>query len=395
MRKTLMEPLNEPVLAVLKHEKKQEYSEWRLPMSFLEGGTAGYQNRDFRNSDGTPVIDPDTYCKLRNEVMAVGTTASRKFWLFFFILFIALHGLSMYYLGFVDSVNKVPDKEMTAFFYLVLLLMPFVSKYFIFKKADADLHEIVRKYKGHFYEAYGVTVGYSKCTKRVRWLADDSGVYLLRPRTLFTPEAESDPTDFDGNFPPIHMCLGMPGNVHIDEAVYDSSMKVDANVWELLQSTHKEMEPFALSKRYWRLQPYFFAAYNIISIWFSDLPYCFLKVHGDETFHNLLIQFLTLGCMTFIVTMTDTVGSVRNYQEISERVNAALKKDENTSHLTLSFLATKPDLMENQRYQFARLGVLDPFPPAPVEHRHHQPVRQVGTPPQIQNRLLRRVLRFT
>ena len=187
----------------------------------------------------------------------------------------------------------------------------------------------------------------------------------------------------------------MPGNVHIDEAVYDSSLKVDASVWELLQSTHKEMEPFALSKLYWRIQPYFFVAYNIISIWFIDLPYCFLKVQGDGTFHNLLMQFLTLGCMAFIVTMTDTVGSVRNYQEIADRVNAALQEDENTSHLTLTFLATKPDLMENQRYQFGRLGVLDPLP-APIENRrHHHQDRQVGTPPQIQHRLLRRVLRFT
>ena len=76
MEKALTEPLIvEPVLLEEDESKEEEYSEWKLLIAHVLKSSVnpGYQNRDFRKKDGTPVIDPDVYRKLQNDVTTIST----------------------------------------------------------------------------------------------------------------------------------------------------------------------------------------------------------------------------------------------------------------------------------------------------------------------------------
>ena len=80
MENVLREPLIEGLVG--NDCESREFSEWKLlptPIGLLPTvRNPGYVNRDFRNSTGTPVVDPDTYRKLENEIMAIGTSLFRN-----------------------------------------------------------------------------------------------------------------------------------------------------------------------------------------------------------------------------------------------------------------------------------------------------------------------------
>ena len=132
MEKALTEPLIESVLDdddERKQEEEQEHSEWKLLLAHVlkTSVNPGYQNRDFRNSDGTPVIDPDVYRKLQNEVTTIHTWSSRKQWSLYLILIVFAQN------AWEGEVSSLP--RIVGVYSLALILFHLGSHYFVFKRS--------------------------------------------------------------------------------------------------------------------------------------------------------------------------------------------------------------------------------------------------------------------
>ena len=334
MEKALREPLLGPGV----EEENQEYSVWFLYLkdsiigrnSFVPGS---YLNRDFRKSDGTPVVDLVTYRKLKSEADAISSRLSTRHWVLYFVLVVVVKALRRHIsvMGFLCA------------FSLALILFHRVSRNVLFKKADAELLALIDSYYEHFLETHGVTLHHRKCTKFFRWWNDDSGLYLRRPRTLLIPAAGSDAEESDGTFPPIYIHLTLPGNVYLHEKSQDASMKVDANAFALLQSMQKEMfQPSSLYRWFHVIVKHAGFVHMVGSIWFID---SLLRI-----FNGAVVLFVI-----FVIGLEVQGGrDQRIYQEITQRVNTALQKDENTAHLTLEY-HDSADFCD-RRYQFAQQG---------------------------------------
>jgi hypothetical protein len=349
MEKSLTEPLIEPVLAVLEHEE-QEYSEWRILYTrhpyFVD---TEYQNRDFRNSDGTPVVDPETYRILQEEIYAIGGRSSRRQNILFMVLYVP-------FLLFAPRIDA-PSGNGVIFVVLALMTLYHVlCDHFIFKKVDIELLEIVRSYETRFCEEYGVTLGHAKCSPgHYRWFKDDSGIYLRRPRTAVIPVSSQGRDEPCEEFPPIYIRgLSSPGNVHIHEPSYDASMKVDSNTWALLQSTHQEIIQHS-------------AGCKVVS-WILLLAFISLVTYSFCNLQSTLVLFwfggisvVLLLCFIAILIAEDKRFQ-RMFHMVAEQVNTSLQKDPNTAHLTLKVYDL--DQLANRRYQFERL-IVDPMEDIP------------------------------
>ena len=346
--------LQEPMIAVesvMEDDRNQEeYSEWKLLIGVVTKSSvnSSYQNRDFRKKDGTPVIDPETYRKLQDEVTAISNSVMQKHVALYLVLVFTIASLPH---GGEASVQPAVGAHL-----LALVLFHLVSHYIIFKKADAELLAIVATYQTHFWETYGVTMGYSKGTKPVRWWSDDSGITLRRPRSRMSeasPLAEgmaSDPLN-GGRFPAIYIQCDMPGNLHIDETSYDASMQVDMPTWTLLQSTHKEMiQPTPFFRAVFFIFPLAVIAYGVVTIgWVESQP----SAINLSLFWGGLVLLIALSI--FMIVQEDKHNQ-RMYQEITQRVNTALQKEEMMTtagdRLMVEFHSENSQQLEKRRYQF-------------------------------------------
>ena len=415
-----MEPMVE---SMVPEDGSQGFSEVKLHMAnFVKWSVnPGYQNRDFRNQNGTSVIDPNVYRLIQLRVIHVDSWKILKnswflvilvpfsgawAWIFnesviesnvsphhaawvfcfsFMVCFVLLFkqedcviqalgnsfdwyhplALSCATLSFTNSAQGFA----VGYVLVAVILFHIVSKYIFFKDTDARLRDILEKDQHSFKES-GVTLGTSNCSHSFREWNDDSGVSVRHARRLSIPvgnDALDDESDIDGVFLPIYIHFDIPGNVHIGETNYDSSMKVDARSWALLQSAHKEVIQ----------TPAFFIAtclnWLFLNIWPVTFAYtvlvssCCGSIGGLYHF-SLFVGGLVLFLIFFLVMMfkDDYRYQKSFYQEVTQRVNRVLQKDVSTADLTLEFHDNPPVGIDHFRfdnpflwYQFVRRVVVD------------------------------------
>jgi hypothetical protein len=233
------------------------------------------------------------------------------------------------------------------------------------------------------FQEYGVTMEYRRGSNGIlRWFLDDAGICLCRrPRrpTLILPTtAESaaavgsgvaqqhdDDRDEIPPSPPIYIHIDMPGNLHIEEENHDPSMKVDAKLWSLLQSTHKELNPTKfdfVATNFRRMWSHSFSIYQIISFCFIKLPYSIVTPPGVLSalaFHAMLYYTLF-----YIICLANNDQARRRYLQVLARVNTALQKDPTMAHLELDFYYQEQQQKHLYWYQFVRRHP----PPPPPKH---------------------------
>jgi hypothetical protein len=223
---------------------------------------------------------------------------------------------------------------------------------------DADLLALIHRHKAHFWEEYGVTLGYSKCTTRIRWWNDDSGMSLRRPRTapISVKERTPDELDSDSVFPPIYIHPDIPGYLDIGEVNHDHvTMKVDTQTWALLQSIHEEMIQASAPFRtlvFFVMPPviifYFWVSIRLISQDYDSFPF--------------LVGFAVFLIIFMVMIFKYDSQNLRIYQKVTQRVNTALQKDDATADLTLEFHdeVGKQQSEDRRYYQFVRHALMDP-----------------------------------
>jgi len=363
-RRNMENALKEPMMvvgSVLEDEGNQEeYSEWKLLLAVVTKSSvnSSYQNRDFRNKDGTPVIDPETYRKLQDEVTTISNLVMQKHVALYLILVFAISALSPD--DGEASVQRVVGVHLVA-----LILFHLVSHYVIFKQADGKLLAIVATYQAQFLERYGVAMGHCKGNKPIRWWSDDSGITLRRPQRRMT-ELSMSPVGMasdvlDGHFPPIYIQRDMPGHVYIDETRYDASMKVDAPLWTLLQSTHKELiQTPAFFQAVFFVLPLAVLAHGVVTIGWI--------VHRGPSSTNVSVfvgGLVLLIAFAMFMMFQEDKHNQRMYQEITQRVNTALlQKDETTGRgrrlvVMVEYHDENPKQSEKRRYQFVRQSAVE------------------------------------
>jgi hypothetical protein len=346
MEKTLKEPML--IESMLEDDKSHnEYSEWKLLIALVTKSSvnSGYQNRDFRHSDGTPIIDPETYRTLQNEVTTISSRVVQKHVALYLILVFAIGALPAEGGQEATVLLRVVGVHL-----LALIVFHFVSQYAIFKKADTDLLALVATHQTYFLDTYGVTMGHSPCTKPIRWWSDDSGITLRRPRrrTLEQQEdsAASDSTFQGNNVPPIYVQGNLPpGAVHIDEPSYDASMKVDAPTWTLLQSTHQELiQTPALFRVVFFLLPFAVVALGVVSMVVIRRP--------SQKVFVLVGGLVVLIAFAIFMIFQEDKHNQRMYQEVTRRVNTTLLQKDESNLVTLEYHDENSKRGENRRYQF-------------------------------------------
>ena len=208
----------------------------------------GYQGRDFQASPGgaaASVIDPEILGKLRKEA----TTLRNRILRYQLAVYAGLYiGFMLLFVGYW-SLGLVSDDVL--FFGLVVFQSIWLVVLAVFtcrrKNVDIQLTSLVESYQPLFREDYGVELGYGRFSLSPKggWVTLP-GIYLRRPRRSNLDEQEASVGEADdnavGTFSPIYLVPLIPGEIHIDETKYDAaSMKVDAETWALLQSTHQVM----------------------------------------------------------------------------------------------------------------------------------------------------------
>jgi hypothetical protein len=344
MEKTLKEPML--VESMLEEDDKShnEYSEWKLLIALVTKSTVnnGYQNRDFRNSsDGTPVIDPETYRTLQNEVTTISHRVVQTHVALYLILVFAIGALPE---GGLEASVLL---RVVGVHLLALIVFHFVSHYVIFKKADTDLLALVATHQTYFLDTYGVTMVHSPCTKPIRWWSDDSGISLRRPRRRTLEQQEGSSSDtFQGNVPPIYVQGNiLPGAVHIDETSYDASMKVDAPTWTLLQSTHQELiQTPALFRVVFFLLPFVVLAHGVVSMVVVQRP--------SQKVFVLVGGLVVLIVFAIFMIFQEDKHNQRMYQEVTRRVNTTLLQKGESNLVTLEYHDENSKRGEHRRYQF-------------------------------------------
>ena len=349
MEKTLKEPmLVESMLEEKEDDKSQKgYSEWKLLIALVTKSSVnnGYQNRDFRHSsDGTPVIDPETYRTLQNEVTTISSRVVQKHVALYLILVFAIGALPPDGGQEATVLLRVVGVHL-----LALIVFHFVSHYVIFKKADTDLLALVATYQTYFMDTYGVTMGHSPCTKPIRWWSDDSGITLRRPRRTLEQQQDSAAPDstFQGNnAPPIYVQGNLlPGAVHIDETSYDASMKVDAPTWTLLQSTHQDLiQTPALFRAVFFLLPFVVLAHGVVSMVVIRRP--------SQKVSVLVGGLVVLIVFAIFMIFQEDKHNQRMYQEVTRRVNTTLWQKDESNLVTLEYHDENSKRGEHRRYQF-------------------------------------------
>ena len=332
--------------ATEEEEKHEDHSEWKL---FHYGlGSAfqnvvvneGFQIRDFQSSQAAvSLIDPETLGRLRREASVIQNNKMRSQP----VIVLALYSCCMLpCFGFIGP-GLVPDDAIPLPIGIIgslgfFFLLHYIVDKFLQKKADAKLTALVDSYQHVFLEEYGVELGYSP-----RHCFGNPCINLRRPHQLGDV---GDSKAMDGRYPPIYLDRLIPGEIHIDEKEYDatSSLKVDAETWTLLRSTHKKMI------KQEDCNPTMRTYLTILLGWWVVGIYWAIKIR---------FGFFILAASTYILAWVfEYVMDKRNlrvYEEVTEAVNEALQKDKGNSLLTVEFHASELPGREGKlgrRYQF-------------------------------------------
>ena len=258
----------------------------------------GFQIRDFQTSQGGfPIIDPEVLGRLRQEASAMrNKTVLNYLRVMIVLLFILVVPVILI------GVRVRADKLLFAFVAALCcwVIVSFCAIAQLRRNSDGQLTSLVESYQSVFLKEYGVELGFGKFSL----LPQGGGCVMLPGIYLRSPRRSSDNdapigegcNHVDGCFPPVYLVPLIPGEIHIDEGAYDAaSMKVDAETWALLQTTHQKM-----------IQVY---------------------------------------------------RGVRVYEEVTKVVNETLQKDENTVHLSVEFHDSECPGREGNfalRYQFVQ-----------------------------------------
>ena len=335
--------------------KHEEYSEWRmfhvgLGSSFqLVTVNEGFQSRDFQTiQGGASVIDAEVLGKLRKEASTIWNNMLR----YHLACLVALYLVcTASFLGF-NELALVPDDVFFFGFFVTMggmLFLHHVAGWYLRKNADAQLTALVETYQPISLEEYGVEIGYGRFSLSPKggWFKIPA-IYLRRPQRLVDEEVApdgGDSDDLDGRFPPIYLSRLIPGEIHIDEKEYDAaSMKVDAETWALLQSTHQKMIKWPpLMNIFWilLLLVFFLGCY-----WVSTTQDGFI----------VALALIPIVCWAYEYVM-DKIN-LRVYCEVTKLVNDALRKG-NGSRLEVEFHSSEVPGREgkhSRRYQFVQLN---------------------------------------
>ena len=344
------------IMETLSNEIK-EYSEWRLLHSTgLRGSTfetvvvnEGFQNKDFQTSQGVfSVIDPEILGKLRKEASTIRNTTGEKF-----ILILCF----LYPLLMLPVLLLVPDDIISIFLFAsfgVYVILGYIASIYLQTMTDAKIATLVESYQPRFLTEYGVELGYGKFSSG--GCCKVPGIYLRRPRRLVDEEQAQvvgDCDDLDGGrIPPIYVFRLIPGEIDIGDKVYDaSSMKVDAETWVLLQSTHKKMirwHPILKCLAILCLV----GTYVGVQFWLSGHI-------GFVIRHIISFVFFFIMIKTY-ESVSDRLNR-RACEEVTKDVNEALQKDrKNKAHLAVEFHDSElPGRKGNlsRRYRFVELAL--------------------------------------
>ena len=327
--------------------KAEEYSEWRL----LHGGLGwafeivdvneDFHIRDFQSSQGAvSVIDPDTLGRLRKEASVILNNRIRCQLVAVLALFLSCMFMFFYLLGLglVPPVGMLVNGG-------VIIFLSYVAYTFLRQNADAKLTALVDSYQNIFINEYGVEIGYGRFI--LGGWSKFPAIYLRRPhQSAGKDEAPVvvDSKDMDGCYPPIYLVPLIPGEIHILKEYDAASMKVDAETWTLLQSTHQSLIHLDCSDK---------MLYQAILFWVGWLVCCgwlgTIQQYG----------FIIVGASPFIVfRVLKYRFAIRNLKvcyEVTKVVNEALQKD--NKQLAVEFHTSEVPGREGvhgQRYQFVQ-----------------------------------------
>jgi hypothetical protein len=361
----MMEKLSIVSPTMVEYENEEEYSEWRLLHSTgLRGASfdtvvvnEGFQKKDFQTSEGVfSVIDPEILGKLRKRASALRIAMREGYIAILCALFLIV----------VFPVILLASSASDKVFFISLfasicvsVILGYIAGRYMRKISDAKLATLVGSYKPRFLTDYGVELGYGRfnssssqgggcCHSKV------PGIYLRRPRRLVDVEkasvgSESDVLD-GGRIPPIYLFRLIPGEIDIDEKTYDaSSMKVDAEAWALLQSTHQTMIQ-------WHPMVIFLAILCFVG---SYVGMVWVSVQVGRIMAHV-IAFVYFVIMSKIYTSVVDRRNLRVCEQVTKVVNAALQQDKNTAHLAVEFHDSELPGREGKfgrRYRFVRLDL--------------------------------------
>ena len=230
----------------------------------------------------------------------------------------------------------------------VWLLLVYAAVNHVRKNVDTRLTSLMESYQPMFLEEYGVELGYGRFSLSPKggWFPLPC-IYLRRPRRRVDEEAPvgGDCQDL-GRFPPIYLTRLIPGEIHLDEKEYDpASMKVDAETWSLLQSTHQKMIQWHPIMKFVVILP--LLGFYVGCYWLG----------GHNPFGGS-IGLVIWGGAHMAGKVCEYVVDMRNlkvYDEVTKVVNKALQKDE--KNLAVEFHTSEVSGREGKhgrRYQFVQ-----------------------------------------
>lgn len=346
------EPSTESVVRDSLENNNEVFSEWKLLLKqegiALVAVAPGYRNKDFRNTQGISVVDPEIYTKLYTEFSAVRRYLSLTNMALALILCLVAIFLPVPFLPDEGDSGWLFLAGAIGSFLLAFAIFHFISNRYLFQYADNRLVALVDSYQALFLEAFGVHLSHNKSTTKVRWWKDNSGICLRRPRTFegdFINQGDQVAV-LDEGFPPIFIHHTMPGDIHVNEKSYDPSMRVDDTAWKILQETHQELIQMSPILRC-LIAVYFLAFLIFMMTWVWTL--------NKYGFKLVAIVYAIFNVLTYFISRAEDRRNLKVYHEVTRRVNDALQKDEQSAHLSVAFVDSELPGRSHvglRRYQF-------------------------------------------
>lgn len=352
--------MSQPELMETLSNENEEYSEWRLLHSRGLRGSSfetvvvneGFQNKDFQTNQGVfSVIDPEILGNLRKEATTIRNTMGEMYIVILCFLYLVV---------VLPVLLLVADDIFVIASFGVYVILGYIAGANLRTMTDAKLTAQVESYQPRFLNEYGVELGYGKFSSSPQGggCCKVPGIYLRHPRRLEDEEQApvvGDCDDLDGGrIPPIFVFRLIPGEIDIGEKDYDAgSMKVDAETWALLQSTHEKMirwHPILKCLAILCLVGSF-----VVQVWIA------MNVAG---FIRHIISFV-FGIVVYIVFknyeyVPDRLNR-RACEEVTKVVNEALQKDKkNKAQLAVEFHDSELPGREGKlgrRYRFVELAL--------------------------------------
>jgi hypothetical protein len=332
--------------------KNEDYSEWRLFVTTeIDVGCSfqnvvvneGFQNRDFQTEQGpVSVIDPEILRKIRKEAADI---LNMKMHLKHAVVFGPCLCLSLLFFGRYLLMGPVVDViSDSAIVFCTSWVYMMISGFSLTFCADARAPAVVELYQPTFLQEYGIELGYRTFESSPLIPC----IYLRRSRRLVGGEEAPvghNCKAMDKCFPPIYVTRLIPGEINIEEKEYDAAalMKVDAETWSLLQSTHQTM------MLRWHLIMKCFEILIFLVTYPVFLCLLFTPYFG----------FVNMWAFFFIVRRGGVCAvdyrNLRVYDKVTKVVNSALQKDEKKAHLAVEFHDSELPGREGRlgrRYQF-------------------------------------------